>query len=819
MDFYNDSSSVIISVTNATGYNTAVRITLASLTLLLLITSAIANLLIIIAFLRFRKLRTNFNFYLLNVSISDILLAIFSMSNFAIFMLYGEYPFGYGGCTFWLYCDWLFSAATENTMMLISLDRVFSVYWPIHYRNWQTTKYSLTVLAVMWVWLNANVVPCLVLGRLAIDVTDSNTMCLIDYTEHRDLITTSVILLFWLPEAVTVISYVFIAVKMRQKFDASSSLTKQSSRNMKNGVGNYEEGLELARPLAVEADREPSPDEASLTASLRRVDGVNGNGKSDDRDRRKSREQRERKTFQLLSYLVIAVLICCVPADVYHFIAATRPQWATYGFYQLSSFFTFLHCILNPILYHAGLEDMKKAIHRLFANRWRTRASANASPHHTHGLSLFSFVELSKSSVLTSATLTLGEVAPSTATVNMMPYNYTFSSGPYPSYIRGTLALAVNPQGYVTVKGTLTGAPSDAPVQNLSYYNIKPSSQPNACTRVVDGTRNHLVYMRSDRSGTMNVDIVTTLRQIPINRMMVVGYSMACGEIIASSSMTATSAAPMGRPSTQLPSAVPKPTLPPALSAKSQKQLVLDLQKSFETHVAGPSDAINPVKYVQHNLGVGDGLAAFLPQVTGPVEVGSRVTVHRIFQDGNYVFAHTDYFFGGESSAAFDIYRFEDGLMAEHWDNVQTNPGPNQSGHTMLDGPTQAEDLSQTAVNKILVRSFMNEVLIRGCLENITDYFDGIKLLQHSPGQKDGLLSFYTSLSLAAMNNGPKYSRIALLLGEGSFVLAVSEGTKGGKPAAFYDLYRIKDGKIAEHWDVMETIPPRDEWKNSNGKF
>ena len=34
-----------------------------------------------------------------------------------------------------------------------------------------------------------------------------------------------------------------------------------------------------------------------------------------------------------------------------------------------------------------------------------------------------------------------------------------------------------------------------------------------------------------------------------------------------------------------------------------------------------------------------------------------------------------------------------------------------------------------------------------------------------------------------------------------------------------YDLFRIENGRIAEHWDTLEAIPPRDQWKNSNGKF
>jgi predicted SnoaL-like aldol condensation-catalyzing enzyme len=64
-----------------------------------------------------------------------------------------------------------------------------------------------------------------------------------------------------------------------------------------------------------------------------------------------------------------------------------------------------------------------------------------------------------------------------------------------------------------------------------------------------------------------------------------------------------------------------------------------------------------------------------------------------------------------------------------------------------------------------------------------------------------------------------KYNRIHKVLGEGNFVLVVSEGSFGGRQTSFYDLFRVEKGKIAEHWDTIETIPPREQWKNSNGKF
>ena len=63
------------------------------------------------------------------------------------------------------------------------------------------------------------------------------------------------------------------------------------------------------------------------------------------------------------------------------------------------------------------------------------------------------------------------------------------------------------------------------------------------------------------------------------------------------------------------------------------------------------------------------------------------------------------------------------------------------------------------------------------------------------------------------------YDKTHQVLAEGNFVLGVSEGTFGGKPTSYYDLWRVENGKIAEHWDVMETIADKSTWQNDNGKF
>ena len=98
--------------------------------------------------------------------------------------------------------------------------------------------------------------------------------------------------------------------------------------------------------------------------------------------------------------------------------------------------------------------------------------------------------------------------------------------------------------------------------------------------------------------------------------------------------------------------------------------------------------------------------------------------------------------------------------------------------------------------------------------------FDADNYVQHNPQIADGLSGLGKALeAMAKAGVTMQYSRVHKVLGEGDFVLVVSEGQFAGKPTSFYDLFRVQNGKIAEHWDTIEAIPARAEWKNANGKF
>jgi predicted SnoaL-like aldol condensation-catalyzing enzyme len=252
----------------------------------------------------------------------------------------------------------------------------------------------------------------------------------------------------------------------------------------------------------------------------------------------------------------------------------------------------------------------------------------------------------------------------------------------------------------------------------------------------------------------------------------------------------------------------------------SRKQQVVALLSAIETGAAEPVAAINPESYTQHNLGAADGLAGFGALLQALPKGSARVHTVRVFQDGDFVFTHTDYDFFGPK-IGFDVFRFEHGKIVEHWDNLQEKPGaPNPSGHTMIDGPTEPTDLERTAANKTLVHDFVEDILVDGKLDKLGSYIDGAAYTQHNPQIGDGLSGLGAALeAMAKAGITMKYDRIHRVLGEGNFVLVVSEGAFAGKPTAFYDLFRVANGRIVEHWDTIETIPPRSEWKNDNGKF
>ena len=257
---------------------------------------------------------------------------------------------------------------------------------------------------------------------------------------------------------------------------------------------------------------------------------------------------------------------------------------------------------------------------------------------------------------------------------------------------------------------------------------------------------------------------------------------------------------------------------------QSQTEKALALINTFATGDTDTARSLLSGGYIQHNLAYGTGADAFVGSVEYLAAADVKTTVNNIraFEDGDKVFLQTIYDFAGAGEqVAFDIFRFdEDGKIAEHWDNLAALAEPNPSGHTQTDGTIEVTDLDKTAENRELVKNFLYDVMQGNNLDKAPDYFDGDNYIQHNTGIADGVSGLNAALgALAEQGISMVYDEVHMVLAQGNFVLAVSEGTFGGVPTSYYDLWRVEDGKIAEHWDVMETIADQSTWQNENGKF
>ncbi|MEM9476772.1 MAG: nuclear transport factor 2 family protein [Pseudomonadota bacterium] len=222
--------------------------------------------------------------------------------------------------------------------------------------------------------------------------------------------------------------------------------------------------------------------------------------------------------------------------------------------------------------------------------------------------------------------------------------------------------------------------------------------------------------------------------------------------------------------------------------------------------------------YINHNPSVADGPEplAGLANKLQPVG-GLQGEIVRVLVDGDTVALHSRWDnVGPTPMIAFDVFRVEDGLIVEHWDNLTPATGLNPSGRSQIDGETEVTDLDKTEENRALVNDLITRGFINGEQIDFATYINPDKYHQHNSMIADGLEGLG-----AAMQSGLsiKYDVVHRTVAQGNFVLTMSEGALNGTASAFYDLFRLEDGLIVEHWDVISDMPDPNAPTNASGKF
>jgi predicted SnoaL-like aldol condensation-catalyzing enzyme len=91
--------------------------------------------------------------------------------------------------------------------------------------------------------------------------------------------------------------------------------------------------------------------------------------------------------------------------------------------------------------------------------------------------------------------------------------------------------------------------------------------------------------------------------------------------------------------------------------------------------------------------------------------------------------------------------------------------------------------------------------------------------IQHNPGVETGLTGFIKAFQHHFERFPLFHVEIKHIIAEGDYVVAHlhAKGSPEEVGGAVVDIYRFEDGKVAEHWDVLQRIPS--EFSHNNGMF
>lgn len=250
--------------------------------------------------------------------------------------------------------------------------------------------------------------------------------------------------------------------------------------------------------------------------------------------------------------------------------------------------------------------------------------------------------------------------------------------------------------------------------------------------------------------------------------------------------------------------------------------------------------------FIQHNPGITDGVAAQRAYMDGLLAAGAAGgkpagVIDMVLVDGDLFAAmHHTVSPDGTGRITVDLWRVENGRIAEHWDVIQDMPldsaMPHRNGmgcglQTYAEASARANSVEgpacgvpdpnvPRAASLANYQAYVDEVGKGDVLGAIEKWFHPA-YRQHSPVIADGKQGAIDYLM--AEWGDPDAPRPILgeqrVIAEGDLVLIhymyALEGIPGEE--AHIDIFRFTDGKISEHWDVKQKVPENPA--NSNGMW
>jgi len=141
--------------------------------------------------------------------------------------------------------------------------------------------------------------------------------------------------------------------------------------------------------------------------------------------------------------------------------------------------------------------------------------------------------------------------------------------------------------------------------------------------------------------------------------------------------------------------------------------------------------------------------------------------------------------------------------------NLQRFMIPMAVAFCMSSASAQTRDVKTEEANKKMVVTFYQAFFGDHDFSNSAEKYVAPGYIQHNPGLPDGrdaLVNYFKGIFANVPKGKPDIRQVAA---DGDLVWLHVRGQFGAGPASFVDIFRVKDGKIVEHWDTIQAIPEK----------
>lgn len=193
------------------------------------------NALVIYVILRYAKMKTVTNIYILNLAMADVMFML-SLPFIAIQLALVHWPFGWALCRVVMTVDSLNQFTSIFCLMVMSIDRYLAVVHPIKSTNWRKPNLAKTINLTVWVVSLLVNLPIVIYSGLI--TQPDGCFCTIVWPEPQEAYYTAFmfytfILGFFLPLVVICLSYLLIVIKVKSSgIRVGSTKRKRSEKKV-----------------------------------------------------------------------------------------------------------------------------------------------------------------------------------------------------------------------------------------------------------------------------------------------------------------------------------------------------------------------------------------------------------------------------------------------------------------------------------------------------------------------------------------------------------------------------------------------------------